>query len=337
MNSSLFIVSLSNEFAVITNMMNPVEFNENFYKLLSKYQPICRPDFQKFSNNLHNTHWDNRIYLGTYFPRTVAEVYSIFNNAFGTHAFDFLMLQGSIKILSFGCGLGGDIFGLVVALCQLCDELKCSLPSLEIVAIDGNQPSLETMEDILGDYFASENVDAKITSVHHISTKDNFCPDSCFKDRYDFILTSKALNELYSQGNYGAYKQFCTTFLPLLNIKGVTLISDITCKLSDGRYAAQCLNYGVTRSLSECPEFTTLLPLGCNRCSYCSEFTKTILNCFADLLWQKEYETKIHFRFLGRRKAYPLLEAVASHNHFQKSCCSASAEKSYEFPLALMG
>lgn len=62
-------------------------------------------------------------YLGTYFPRSYVEAYSIFNEYFQENPF---ALQGkdSISILDFGCGTGGEIIGLITAIKEIFHGIK---------------------------------------------------------------------------------------------------------------------------------------------------------------------------------------------------------------------
>ena len=53
-------------------------------------------------------------YLGTYFPRSFAESYIIFQRYFRTNPNLFTSLS-DFSIFDFGCGTGGELVGLILA------------------------------------------------------------------------------------------------------------------------------------------------------------------------------------------------------------------------------
>ena len=83
-------------------------------------------------------------YLGTYFPRSFAEAYCIFNDFFKKHSFDYKD-KTEFSVFDFGCGTGGEIVGLLTAL----NEHFPSLKKVHIIALDGNQFALSIYDKII--------------------------------------------------------------------------------------------------------------------------------------------------------------------------------------------
>ena len=82
-------------------------------------------------------------YLGTYFPRSFAESYCVFTKYFGEHI-DIFVKETSLNIFDFGCGTGGELFGLLFAIIE-----NLSVSTINIKALDGNFNALRLLEDIL--------------------------------------------------------------------------------------------------------------------------------------------------------------------------------------------
>lgn len=70
--------------------------------------------------------WDKKDvlnYLGTYFPRSYAEVYCIFNNYFERDE-NIFSNKEEISIFDFGCGTGGEIVGLITIINKIFPNIK---------------------------------------------------------------------------------------------------------------------------------------------------------------------------------------------------------------------
>ena len=77
-------------------------------------------------------------YLGTYFPRSYAEAYCIFSNALSEELIS--IDKHSVSIFDFGCGTGGEIFGLATAISEY------SLDAIiNVHALDGNLHALRLL------------------------------------------------------------------------------------------------------------------------------------------------------------------------------------------------
>ena len=111
-------------------------------------------DWAKARQNLHNTHEDNINYLGTYFPRTFTEVCRIISYLKqDTQYFEEISNKSCFRILSAGCGTGGDICGLIHAI----HTVKPNT-SFEVSLFDGNADALNLCQDVLNELSVHENI-----------------------------------------------------------------------------------------------------------------------------------------------------------------------------------
>src|SRR5690554_3716276 len=82
--------------------------------IFNRLNAIYAPDFQRFEYNLDLTGEEILKYLGTYFPRSYAESFCIFDNIFQNIAYHQIISNKTyLNILSIGSGTGGDIIGLL--------------------------------------------------------------------------------------------------------------------------------------------------------------------------------------------------------------------------------
>lgn len=167
-------------------------------------------------------------YLGTYFPRSYAEAYCIFSDYFQQYDTVFAN-QEELSIFDFGCGSGGEIFGLLTVL----SEQRQQLQKIKIVAFDGNQNKLRLYERIMEKF--KEQVPFMIhnrTIPHKIDDfYDMSIIDSVLSDSFDMIITFKAICEFVTKQQFetkNPYTHFVQTFLPKLSKDGIMLIEDIT-------------------------------------------------------------------------------------------------------------
>ncbi len=92
-----------------------------FDQLNAEYEP----DFKRYDYNLYLTKEENLKYLGTYFPRSYAESFCIFDNIFQNSKYQNSLFENkSLNILSVGCGTGGDIFGLLTTIIKYCHNVS---------------------------------------------------------------------------------------------------------------------------------------------------------------------------------------------------------------------
>jgi hypothetical protein len=276
--------------------------NQVFYSFDALYAPSGNA--REFDNNLNLSKDQLKIYLGTYFPRSFAETYSIFNNLFSNPTvLEKYDQQKAIEICSVGAGTGGDLLGLLTA---ISNSFKM-ITNVSITAIEGNEDALAIAGSLIVLAKQHYGFDVKLMSLNHIFANVEAAEKLISRSdiQYDFVLTSKLLNELISSGNRGcgdSYYDFARCFLPYLKSEGFCLILDITSKANNlDEFYPRLLNEQINRALQEMDEFKTLLPLSCSLYErQCSEKCFTQKSFFVTHSQQIEDRSKVCYRLIGR-------------------------------------
>lgn len=194
-----------------------------FKEFGAKYQPSYSD-----MTNINDDREKTLNYLGTYFPRSYAEAYSIFSDYFDKH-FSEWQNREEISIFDFGCGTGGEIIGLLTILNEKFTKLK----KVRIVALDGNQNALRIYEKVLAEfkkqtYLLIENNSAPIfiEDFYDLNILDNV-----LKKNFDIILSFKAICEFVTKDQFerqNAYEHIAKFLLPKLSEDGTMLLEDVT-------------------------------------------------------------------------------------------------------------
>lgn len=275
--------------------------------VFDKLGGTCNPARSKrsFDSNLDATESEVLTYLGTYFPRSLAESFVIFDCMLSDSSYaDTLAREGSISICSVGTGTGGDLFGLLLALDRRLPRPK----RIEVVSIEGNKAAHEVMHrasEIVCPLLLSEvslrRIDLTFKPPRPFEKIEDYLPNS--PNSYDYILSSKMLNELDGAGvSKRPYYEFCGAFAPLLKRNGALLLLDVTsANGAGGRWTPKQLNGQVNDYLTENSEFRTILPLLCNKfereCNQGCYTQSTIRVAYRN---ETNVCTKICYRVIGR-------------------------------------
>lgn len=246
-----------------------------FNKLNAEYAP----NFERFDYNLDLTEDENKKYLGTYFPRSYAESFCIFDNIFQNTKFQKgVFHKDSLNILSLGCGTGGDLIGLLAVIEKHCDKNMM----LNIWAVDGNKKGLDVLFQIVEMFktLTNKKINLKILNlVLDTETGRYTANKEIIERKYDFILSFKMINEIISAGKGicdNAYFHFLKTFIPLLFDNGLCVLLDVTTKQEHcNTYNPILLNNQINNALRELENYKTVLPLSCNLYEKCCQ-----ANCF---------------------------------------------------------
>lgn len=226
------------------------------------------PDFERFGCNLDLTEEENKKYLGTYFPRSYAESFCIFDNIFQNINFQRTVFQKeSLNVLSVGCGTGGDLIGLLAVIEKYCNANT----TLNIWAIDGNKYALDILTRIVEAFKVTTNKKIKVNVLNYVfctETGEYTVKDEIRAREYDFILSFKMITEIISAGKGVAdnsYFHFLKTFLPLLSNSGLCALLDVTTKQNHcNTYNPILLNSQSNNALRDLENYKTILPLSCN-------------------------------------------------------------------------
>lgn len=198
-----------------------------FEELGAKYQPSYSD-----MTNIHDDKEKVLNYLGTYFPRSYAESYSIFSKYFDSHFTEYCNRE-ELSVFDFGCGTGGEIIGLLTVL----NEKFTSLKKVRIVALDGNQHALLKFEKILSEFkkISSLEISNRPSAIRIDDFYDLEVLDYVMTEDFDIIMTFKAICEFVTEQefeNQNPYKHIVEFMLPKLKDNGIILLEDVTTKNS---------------------------------------------------------------------------------------------------------
>ena len=242
------------------------------------------PRYKRFEFNDDLNEEEAKIYLGTYFPRSYAESFLIFDNLFANNKYrKEVENKGKLVIFSIGSGSGGDIMGLLIALDKrVKPEIKVSIVSLDI-----NSHSLALQKSVINRFknLSSRKIDL-VQLTDRISGKETFekYAANAFPDgSIDFLLFSKVGCELHAKGLFrgtNVYYELIDSFKAKISSSGVAVMVDVTTKADGVEFMPTILNRGISKFTSTHKEFATLLPISCNK------FEK---NCSQQCFCQQEF------------------------------------------------
>lgn len=166
-------------------------------------------------------------YLGTYFPRSYAEAYCIYSDYFQNNI-DVWGSREELSVFDFGCGTGGEIVGLLMA-------VNDNLPNVKAVSVlpfDGNQDALKLFEKVAKQLKAHISFELRyrvlpfvVEDFYDLSVLDGVL------GKYDIIMSFKAICEFVSKERFeqcNAYAHISKCLLPRLPPGGIMLLVDVT-------------------------------------------------------------------------------------------------------------
>lgn len=171
-------------------------------------------------------------YLATYFPRTFAEISSIFDYVFAAKSSLKKEMGDMITILDVGCGSGAAAMALIWSLKKARME---QIRKITVLGLDGNENFLNRFNEmipLIKANWASVEIEIVSKGVKDIEAALRALPD---ESRFDFIVSSKFIQELQCAD---AYRVISTLCLKHLNRPG------IVCMLENyraGRTEDNCL------------------------------------------------------------------------------------------------
>ena len=298
------------------------------------------PDFQRFEYNLDLNKDDNLKYLGTYFPRSYAESFCIFDNIFQNKQYQKIHSQKEcLSILSVGCGTGGDIIGLITVIEKYCPKIS----EIDIWALDGNEGALSILEKVVEKFSIQHSKKIKLKIIKTVF--DSIAQIDIQQIRvqtFDFILSFKMICEIISagKGNYdNSYCDFVMKFAPMLSENGLCVLLDVTTKTEhNNTYNPILKNEQVNRALRELKIYQTLLPLSCNRNeALCIEQCFTQQKFYVSHKGKINDVSKVSYRVIGNTD---FVKIIVNHNKtskyilkkngrsIEKLCPYSSGEKS---------
>jgi SAM-dependent methyltransferase len=267
-------------------------------KIFNDHQAIYAPEHERYEYNLNLNDEELRVYLGTYFPRSYAEMFCIVDNLLQNKYLKETLKQDEISVLDFGCGTGGEILGLITAIGRHLPHAK-----INITAIDGNDGALAILKDLVN---SNPNKDVQVALSSFSQTLSSFedVERLAFEKRYHFVLCDKMVCELISKevlpiNAYAIMAKKLTTFL---HENGLLIILDVTTKDEhSGYFYPQLMNYAINDYIRKSRTIETLLPLSCACHDECKDF------CFMQQTFKVSHshksndESKVCYRVLCKK------------------------------------
>ena len=167
-------------------------------------------------------------YLGTYFPRSFAESYTIFKRFFRDNSSQFMSVS-CFSIFDFGCGTGGELLGLILAL----KEFYPQILKIRIKALDGNIHALRILESIINKLSFEIQTEILLDPIPVVidDLYDFGIVVNTLKDNFDCIISFKAMCEFVTKKQFeesNPYEYLIETLTPKLNENGLLCLADIT-------------------------------------------------------------------------------------------------------------
>ena len=230
-------------------------------KIFNDYQAIYAPDHDRYEYNLDLNELELKVYLGTYFPRSYAEMFCIVDNLMQNKFLKETMEQNEISVLDCGCGTGGEILGLITAIGKHLPYGK-----INITAIDGNNGALAILKNLV-ECNPNKNVQVELnTFIQTLSTIEDVEELAFEKKNFHFVLCDKIVCELISKEVLptNAYAIMAKKLATFLHENGLLIVLDVTTKDEhSGYFYPQLMNHEINDYVHKSRTIETLLPLSC--------------------------------------------------------------------------
>ena len=235
-----------------------------FDKLGASYDPR----YKRFAYNDDLTEEEARIYLGTYFPRSYAEHFLIFENLFSNPVFrSKYESKRHLSVFSIGAGTGGDIVGLLTVI----DKFLPSSIGITVIALDANQNSLDLQKAVIDRYSSISSRDISLSQfcdrIVDEGTLQKYSQNALPDGSLDFVLFAKVGCELHGKkvfGDENVYEVCLRQFASKLSDSGIFSILDVTTNIDGKAFMPIILNRGVNDFISRNTSYSTVIPLSCH-------------------------------------------------------------------------
>lgn len=238
-------------------------------KIFNDYQAIYAPNHDRYEYNLDLNEIELKVYLGTYFPRSYAEMFCIVDNLMQNECLKETMEQDEISVLDCGCGTGGEVLGLITAIGRHLPHAK-----INITAIDGNDGALAILKNLV-ESNPNKNVQVELSTFNQkLSTIEDVEELAFEKKNYHFILCDKMVCELISKEVLptNAYAIMAKKLASFLHENGLLIVLDVTTKDEySGYFYPQLMNHAINDYIHKSRNIETLLPLSCACYDGCSD------------------------------------------------------------------
>ncbi len=185
-----------------------------------------------FDLNLSNDELKNKIYLGTYFPRSFSESYQLFSGLFSIASLQQSINQKSIfNILDIGTGTGGNVIGMMQAMFEYGFNSK----TIKIYTVEGNENASEYFKKIVDRFNVINKSSFVLQQERIVFSIDNFKQQMIDYLRiaaikFDFITSFKFVGEFYNLPESNLPKLFhclTETISNFLQPDGIFILLDV--------------------------------------------------------------------------------------------------------------
>ena len=239
-------------------------------KIFNEHQAIYAPEHERYEYNLDLNEEELKVYLGTYFPRSYAEMFCIADNLLQNKCLKKTLEQDEISVLDYGCGTGGEILGLITAIGRHLPHTK-----INITAIDGNDGALAILKDLV-ECNPNKNIQVELSIFSQtLGTIEDVEKLAFGKNDYHFILCDKMVCELISKKVLptNAYAIMAKKLTAFLHENGLLIMLDVTTKDEhSGYFYPQLMNNAINDYVRKSRTIETLLPLSCACHDGCRNF-----------------------------------------------------------------
>ncbi len=238
--------------------------------------------------NLANDNDTNRNYLGTYFPRTCAEFFSIMDNL-SQHGviYNKLAKCKSLNLLSIGTGTGGEVVGVILFLANI---RRKNMPKICISYAEGNANASQIFEAVIAKLSEHYDFEVELDGLNYTVGRSNGFPVCDEETKFDLIVTSKFINELvncYPQKKW--YKNFLESYTDNLAKDGMLIMSDVTIPVHQV-YLPISMNKEIKEFLKSHDDFDAILPVPCRvygRKCRCNCFLQAMVQIRTSESWRQ--------------------------------------------------
>ena len=268
--------------------------------IFNEFNADYAPGNKRYEYNLDLKDEELKVYLGTYFPRSYAEMFCIVDNLMQNEIIRRRLGQNEVNILDIGCGIGGELIGLMVALSKYIPNVNIS-----ITAVDGNGGALTLLEKIVERFSNRErNHHIKlVTSCVTFGDERDLYQFAAQTDRYHFILCDKVVCELMVKGilSSDAYGMIARALSPHLHENGLLILLDVTTRdIRTDLFYPQLMNRYINEYVRNEKAVETLLPLSCAHNEKCKDLCFMQQSFFVSHSRKANDESKVCYRILCR-------------------------------------
>ncbi len=304
---------------------NSVSFHKNKTRLphwldlvlFKKFGAVYSPEYNRYEYNLDLNEQEVKVYLGTYFPRSYAEAFCVFDDLLSNHNYlNILNGKPQINILDYGCGTGGELIGLLVALSKYLNTTK----EINVTVVDGNSNALNSLREIASELKSRTHHNISLACIEKTIETEEDLENMIGDSLYHFVLNSKMVCELISKKVIAdnAYSKVADVLTSLMAEDGILYMLDVTTMDSNLRqFYPRLMNQELNEYLSNNKSFATLLPLACSSWYSCKEAC-FIQQTFCVSHSQKHNdESRVCYRLICRQN---FKDKVFSENASLKDC-----------------